>query len=128
MRYGIVVLLALICTSPAFAKHRYHHPFHGARYAHRGSGSLAGRPHAWCGWFARTLVGHDPGPSYNLARNWAHWGRATVAHIGAIVVWYHHVGKIVGGSPGAWQVLSGNDGHAVRTRVRSIAGAIAFRE
>src|SRR5580658_506109 len=30
----------------------------------------------WCGWEMRHLVGSDPGPSYNLARNWAHWGHA----------------------------------------------------
>src|SRR5215472_4866518 len=36
-----------------------------------------GRPHAWCGWYARSLVGQDPGPSFNLARNWARWGHAT---------------------------------------------------
>ena len=27
------------------------------------------RPAAWCGWEMRRLVGADPGPSYNLARN-----------------------------------------------------------
>jgi hypothetical protein len=42
-------------------------------------------------------------------------------------VWPHHVGKIVGRAGGQWIVQSGNDGHAVRTRPRSIAGAIAFR-
>jgi hypothetical protein len=66
--------------------------------------------------------------AFDVARNWAHFGYGTTAHVGAIVVWPHHVGKIVGGEPGHWQVLSGNDGHAVRTRVRSVAGAIAFRE
>jgi hypothetical protein len=43
------------------------------------------------------------------------------------VVWRHHVGRIVGQENGQWIVQSGNDGHAVRTRARSIAGAIAFR-
>ena len=66
--------------------------------------------------------------AYNLAANWAHWGRASGPHVGAVVVWRHHVGRIVAGSPGHWVVNSGNDGHAVRTRERSIAGAIAFRE
>ncbi len=33
------------------------------------------RPAAWCGWEMRHLVGADPGPSFNLARNWAHWGK-----------------------------------------------------
>jgi hypothetical protein len=69
----------------------------------------------------RHLVGADPGPSFNLARNWAHWGRAGSAGIGAVVVWPHHVGKIVGQQNGEWVIESGNDGHAVRVRPRSIA-------
>jgi hypothetical protein len=75
----------------------------------------------------RHLVGADPGPSFNLARNWAHWGRLGSAGIGAVVVWPHHVGKIVGQQNGEWVIESGNDGHAVRVRPRSIAGAIAIR-
>ena len=83
----------------------------------------------WCGCFLRHIVGRDPGPAYNLARNWAHWGHPTFPHVGAIVVWPHHVGRIVAQSRnGEWIVLSGNDGHAVRARSRSLAGAIAFRE
>jgi hypothetical protein len=85
------------------------------------------RPAAWCGWEMRRLVGADPGPSYNLARNWAHWGRPGPAGLGAVVVWAHHVGKIVGQQNGQWIIESGNDGHAVRSRPRSIAGAIAIR-
>ncbi len=85
------------------------------------------RPAAWCGWEMRRLVGADPGPSFNLARNWAHWGRSGPAGIGAVVVWPHHVGKIVGQKNGEWIIESGNDGHALRTRPRSIAGAIAIR-
>src|SRR5689334_1068806 len=85
------------------------------------------RPAAWCGWEMRRLVGADPGPSFNLARHWAHWGRPGPAGIGAVVVWPHHVGKIVGQRNGEWIIESGNDGHALRTRPRSIAGAIAIR-
>ena len=45
--------------------------------------------------------------------------------VGAVVVWRHHVGEIVGqASNGQWLVRSGNDGSAVRTRARSIAGAV----
>jgi hypothetical protein len=91
------------------------------------AGHLGGRPAAWCGWEMRQLVGADPGPSYNLARNWAHWGHAGPAGVGAVVVWPHHVGKIVGQQNGRWVVESGNDGHAVRTRPLSTAGAIAYR-
>ena len=96
------------------------------RTAYRGGG-YGGRPRAWCGWEMRHLVGADPGPQYNLARNWAHWGRAGAPGVGAVVVWAHHVGKIVGQENGQWIIRSGNDGHAVRTRPRSIAGAIAIR-
>jgi hypothetical protein len=88
----------------------------------------AGRPAAWCGWYMRSQMGSDPGPEYNLARAWAHYGaNAGGPSVGTIVVWRHHVGKIVGHENGHWIVQSGNDGHAVRTRPRSLAGAIAFR-
>lgn len=90
-------------------------------------GGLGGRPSAWCGWEMRQLVGGDPGPQFNLARNWAHWGQAGPVGVGAVVVWSHHVGKIVGQEDGNWIIESGNDGHALRTRPRSIAGAIAVR-
>jgi hypothetical protein len=91
------------------------------------SGGAGPRPSAWCGWAMRQLVGGDPGTSYNLARNWAHWGRSGPAGVGAVVVWPHHVGKIVGQENGQWIIESGNDGHALRSRARSIAGAIAIR-
>jgi hypothetical protein len=93
--------------------------------AYRGRGRA--RPAAWCGWEMRRLVSFDPGPSFNLARNWAHWGRPGPAGIGAVVVWPHHVGKIVGQQDGQWIIESGNDGHALRTQPRSIVGAIAIR-
>jgi hypothetical protein len=69
----------------------------------------------------RGQVGSDPGPSFNLARSWAHYG----SNAGGPS--RHHVGKIVGHENGQWIIQSGNDVHAVRTRPRSIAGAIAFR-
>lgn len=97
-------------------------------YASRYGGSGYGaRPRAWCGWEMRQLVSGDPGPSFNLARNWAHWGHAGPAGVGAVVVWPHHVGKIVGRDGGMWVIESGNDGHQLRTRPRSIAGVIAIR-
>jgi hypothetical protein len=112
-------------TSGIFAFAAAGSPSLETRTAYRGRDR--GRPEAWCGWEMRHLVGADPGPSFNLARNWAHWGRPGAAGIGAVVVWPHHVGKIVGRENGQWVVQSGNDGHAVRTRARSIAGAIALR-
>jgi hypothetical protein len=140
------VLCALGSSAEAHGRHHHHHHHyihhhHHLRYhhyIHRGEADRhfhyagrfhhAGRPRAWCGWFMRSQVGSDPGPSYNLARSWAHYGsNAGGPHVGAIVVWRHHVGKIVGHENGQWIVQSGNDGHAVRTRPRSLAGAIAFR-
>ena len=102
-----------------------HSGYEHSSYQHARSG---GRPAAWCGWYMRSQVGADPGPEYNLARSWAHYGsNAGGPSVGAIVVWRHHVGKIVGQENGQWIVESGNDGHAVRARPRSLAGAIAFR-
>lgn len=95
------------------------------RTAYRGG--YGPRPAAWCGWEMRHLVGADPGPQYNLARNWAHWGHRGAPGVGAVVVWAHHVGRIVGREGGEWVIQSGNDGHRMRTRPRSIAGAIAIR-
>jgi hypothetical protein len=87
-----------------------------------------GRPSAWCGWQMRHLVDSDPGPQFNLARNWSRWGHAGPAGVGAVVVWPHHVGKIVGQEGGKWIIQSGNDGgNRMRTRPRSIGGAIAIR-
>jgi hypothetical protein len=100
---------------------------YGAEPQRAASYGAGPRPSAWCGWEMRQLVGGDPGPSYNLARNWAHWGRSGPAGVGAVVVWPHHVGKIVGQENGQWIIESGNDGHALRSRARSIAGAIAIR-
>lgn len=86
------------------------------------------RPAAWCGWYMRHVLGIED-RSYNLARNWAHFGwPAPEPAVGVIVVWPHHVGEIVGyAGNGRWLVKSGNDGDAVRTRLRSLRGAIALR-
>src|SRR6478752_10458944 len=123
----IMAVTAALCLlgSSAEARSRHHH-HHAARHHHYASSG--GRPRAWCGWYMRGQVGSDPGPSFNLARSWASYGsNAGGPQVGAIVVWRHHVGKIVGRENGQWIVQSGNDGHAVRTRPRSLAGAIAFR-
>jgi hypothetical protein len=121
MCYGmrkIISAMALLCALASDTEARTQHFSHG----------YAGRPAAWCGWYMRSQVGSDPGPEYNLARAWAHFGvNASGPTVGVIVVWRHHVGKIVGRENGQWLVQSGNDAHAVRTRPRSLAGAIAFR-
>jgi hypothetical protein len=123
MKLTLMAAMAVLClvgsnAAEARSHHRHHHHYAGN----------SGRPSAWCGWYMRSQVGSDPGPTYNLARSWAHYGvDAGGPAVGAIVVWRHHVGKIVAQNNGEWVVQSGNDGHAVRTRPRSLAGAIAFR-
>lgn len=71
---------------------------------------------------------HGGGPEYNLARNWRNRGTPISGpQVGAIVVWNHHVGEIVGQADnGKWIVLSGNDSGRVRERARSVSGA-SFR-
>lgn len=92
------------------------------------SSGLGPRPSRWCGWFMRGEVGSDPGREYNLAANWRHYGSTAAGPaIGVIVVWWHHVGIIVGKTATGWVVKSGNDGHAVRERERSLRGVIAYR-
>src|ERR1700732_1664837 len=111
----LMAATAVLCLIGSGAEARSHRHHYGHHYA--------GRPGAWCGWYMRGQVGSDPGPSYNLARSWVHYGSdAGGPSVGAIVVWRHHVGKIVGHENGQWIIQSGNDGHAVRTRPRSIAG------
>lgn len=86
-------------------------------------GGVGPRPRAWCGWWMRTQRGG--GPHLNVAWNWSKWGRPSGPQVGAVVVWRHHVGEIVGRAEnGRWLVRSGNDGGAVRTRARSVAGAV----
>jgi hypothetical protein len=112
----------------AARSHQYRDEDSGSGRMNLGAGSmrvsgLGPRPRQWCGWWMRTQRGG--GPAFNVAWNWRHYGRPTTPQVGAVVVWRHHVGEIVGrASNGMWIVRSGNDGGAVRTRARSVAGAI----
>lgn len=87
----------------------------------------SGCPHAWCGCFLMRHFGLSDRSLWRAAE-WARKFPRTVASIGSVVVWRHHVGVITGeGSrPHEWKVLSGNDGRAVRERLRNTSNAIAF--
>jgi hypothetical protein len=130
----LAAVLQLTAGSAASAAPRGHHSHHHElRIAHQYDSShhaADGRPSAWCGWEMRQLVGGNAGPEYNLARNWAHWGRpASGPAPGVIGVMPHHVFKVVQVlGRGTVLAISGNDGHAVRVRPRSTAGVIAWRE
>ncbi|MGH6878003.1 MAG: hypothetical protein ACREHV_11600 [Rhizomicrobium sp.] len=141
---------ALAHTRHHVAHHRHwhhrvwhHRPIHHRRRHERrvvfhracsGSGNVArarcmGLP--WCGAYLSDYFGiHGRlGRMLWVARNWAvlfgHRVFGPALHV--VVVWPHHVGLIVGRQNGRWIVLSGNDGHQVRERARSLRGAIAFR-
>jgi hypothetical protein len=139
MRLQRVLLALLLClgaAAPALGHHR-HITFHERFAAYEDRVVTVAqrfanehRPSRWCGWFARfNFAPQDPGPAYNLARNWAHWGRPAWGPApGVIGVLPHHVFKVIAMlDRGQVLAISGNDGHAVRTRPRSIAGVIAWR-
>ena len=89
----------------------------------RRASGVGGRPGKWCGWWMRTQKGG--GPDYNRAAHWRNYGRSGSPQVGAVVVWPHHVGMITGrASDGRWIVTSGNDGGRVRSRARSVSGAV----
>ena len=114
-----------IYEQPRSHSRRHHRDDEGGSYssAAESHSGIGARPGAWCGWYMRSR--HGGGAEYNLAANWRHWGSpASRPQIGAIVVWSHHVGEIVGQAPnGQWIVLSGNDSHRVQSRARSVSGA-----
>jgi len=126
-------IYCVVALHPAEARARhYHRSFSPAAMLGLGLAHMLEsmeKPRAWCGWYMRQ-VEHVADPSYNRAANWAHYGRPAFGPArGVVVVWPHHVGVIRGGpdSAGDWLVESGNDGHAVRRRFRSLRGAIALR-
>jgi len=75
------------------------------------------------------LSGHF-GPEYNVARNWLNAGHPLPGPLpGAIGVMEHHVFQVVRViGPDQVLAISGNDYNAVRTRIRSTAGVIGWRD
>jgi hypothetical protein len=138
IKLGFVCLLAtavpMMTASSANAASSGHRHLHRDQHVFLQSNSsnrvADGRPAAWCGWEMRQLVGGNPGPEYNLARNWAHWGHAASGPApGVVGVMPHHVFKVIQVlGNGSVLAISGNDSHAVRVRPRSTAGVIAWRE
>ena len=89
---------------------------------------FSARPRAWCGWFMALRKGiHDR--RLWVAREWARVGRpASGPAPGVIGVMRHHVYEVIRViGPGLVLAISGNDGRAVRTRVRSTRGTFAWR-
>lgn len=118
-----------LCVTQADARPRrhlrhYHHRVHIVPAPSVGDrpASCVGIP--WCGCWLR-LRHHLSDVSLNLATHWLHVGKsASGCRPGLIAVWPHHVGEItacLGG--GMVRMISGNDGNAVRDRVRSLGRA-----
>lgn len=126
--FAIVGLMAIASQANAHGRQHLHRVVH--HYTHRHYVGSEGRPRAWCGWYMayKLGIGGALGRSLWIAANWAYVGTPTTPHVGAIVVWAHHVGQIVGQQNGQWVVESGNDGNAVRSRPLSVRGATAFRD
>jgi hypothetical protein len=114
MTRAAVILAAILAAAPAAA-------------VERAAPASARLP--WCGLYMMQLK-HKTDRRLARAIEWAKEGIAAIGPaIGEIVIWPHHVGEIRGGPDdrGRWLVNSGNDGNAVRTRWRSLRGAVAYR-
>jgi len=90
-----------------------------------------GRAHDWCAEFANLVLrrtGHR-GSGSALARSFASYGRPAPGPVpGAIVVFPHHVGFVIGSDGhGRVRVVSGNHGHRVGEGFYSARRAIAYR-
>lgn len=83
----------------------------------------------WCGWYMGLRRGLRDRTLW-IAQKWAHVGRPADGPAPRVIgVERHHVYeviKVVG--PGKVLAISGNDGGAVKVRVRSTARTIAWRE
>jgi hypothetical protein len=88
------------------------------------------RPAEWCGWWMRQHLGGHYGPEYNAARTWLNIGRPLPGpRPGALGVMEHHVFQVIEVvGPDQVLAISGNDHNAVRTRIRSTAGVIGWRD
>jgi len=75
-------------------------------------------------------VSHDPGPAFNLARNWSRFGHPSDLSPGAIVVKSHHVERVVKVmGNGMFIAIAGNTGHgnSATEYHSSLRGVIAIR-
>ena len=104
------------------------HVHHRVHRQHGSSGFVSGWPKAWCGAWMALRKGFNDRRLW-LAAAWARVGSAATGPApGVIGVMRHHVYEVVEViSPGRVLAISGNDGHAVRTRIRSTRGTIAWR-
>jgi uncharacterized protein (TIGR02594 family) len=86
---------------------------------------------AWCAIFANMILTRSGyrGTGSAAARSFAQYGRpASGPAPGAIAVWPHHVGFVVGSAgPGRIRVVSGNHNHRVEESTYATRSVMAFR-
>ena len=92
-------------------------------------GNPTGWARAWCGKFLRMIVPSDPGPAFNVARNWSRYGVPAPGPVaGAIGVMPHHVGIVIGRcADGRIHLRSGNHNRRVGDGCYAASRFIAFR-
>lgn len=140
MKKLAVALLGFFLTIGGAYGKTYHHrhghlpSLHQSPVVHRSSlphSGVTSIPHPgfpWCGWFLRTQVDKDPGPAYNRARQWLHFGHSVSEPFpGVIAVWPHHVAMIMGKEGNTWIVKEGNWANKVHVGPHSLAGIIGLR-
>ncbi len=124
-RIAIALFAFMALTTGAEAKHR-HVAHHDHTYSEGRPADCYGIP--WCGCWLRHQFGFDD-KRLNRASLWANIGHAVAGPVEhAVGVMHHHVFlvlKVLG--PHTVLAISGNDGHQVKTRVRSTAGTFAWR-
>lgn len=126
---ALVAAMALaIAVTAADARPRHHHRHH-RHHAPASRALEAGQPPAcagipWCGCWLRLRLGLAD-KALDAAISWLKIGRpARVCRPGLIAVWPHHVGEITECLAGGMiRMISGNDGNAVRDRVRPLGQA-----
>ena len=121
--------------------HHAHHHFHRGHRGHLGPVRLRRRarrngpvgrgdprPSQWCGWWMRHYL-HVADRNGNRAIWWAGYGtRASGPGKRILGVQAHHVYLVLAVvGPGRVLAISGNDSGAVRVRVRSTRGTLAWR-
>lgn len=136
LRYLIAGAIALaLCCGSAEARHR-HHAYARVKCAGTYCAIVeAERPAdcrgiQWCGCWLR----HDFGladRALNLAMAWARLGAAASPDTANVVVWRHHVARLLEHRDGLILIRSGNDRGGVRTRwisPRALGGVVAWRK
>ncbi len=96
-----------------------------------GRGNFTGFHEAWCADALRAWLrqsGHSTAGTDHRAISFAHYGRPTSPHVGAVAVLRHHVGIVAGVTRRGVVLLSGNHGRHVALGVYPLRRIIAFRD